>query len=347
MDELSMKVSARRMTIVGVCCMAAALAGCSILPKEEEALKPPLVKPVKENFELYEVKRGNIAKQITGVATFASDKTDYLFFKESGGRLESVNVQLGDTVRPGDVVATIDPGDTEMKIRQQQINIEKAQIALEQVKEQNRGDVTAMRLKMLDLQSAQVQMDLLKQQLEKTKLVSTIGGIVTYVDALKEGDQVTAYKPLVTISDPKQVKLVYQVSNFNDLTGVEINMDVDVKIKDKPYHGVVVQIPSTAPPSDNKSVQDKNARSIVIKVDDVPDDVQIGSNADITIVTEKRDNVLVIPRAGLRSYLGRDYVQVLDGESRKEIDVEKGIVAATEVEIRKGLKEGQKVILNN
>ncbi|MNI96739.1 hypothetical protein D3C73_1552570 [compost metagenome] len=57
--------------------------------------------------------------------------------------------------------------------------------------------------------------------------------------------------------------------------------------------------------------------------------------------------MLIIPKVGLRSYMGRDYVQVLEGESRKEIDVEKGIVSSTEVEIRKGLKEGQKVILNN
>lgn len=79
----------------------------------------------------------------------------------------------------------------------------------------------------------------------------------------------------------------------------------------------------------------------------LPPEVVIGNQADITIVTQKRDQVMVIPRAGLRNYMGRDFVQVLDGESRKEIDVEKGIVAATEVEIRKGLSEGQQIILNN
>ncbi|UUZ85167.1 hypothetical protein LJK88_17265 [Paenibacillus sp. P26] len=73
----------------------------------------------------------------------------------------------------------------------------------------------------------------------------------------------------------------------------------------------------------------------------------IGTQADIAIVTEHRENVLVIPRAGLRNYMGRDYVQVLEGESRKEVDVEKGIVSATEVEIRKGLSEKQQIILAN
>ncbi|MNY77606.1 macrolide transporter subunit MacA [compost metagenome] len=75
--------------------------------------------------------------------------------------------------------------------------------------------------------------------------------------------------------------------------------------------------------------------------------MKIGVSGDMTIILEKRENVLVIPSTGLRQYIGRNYVQVLEGESRKEIDVEKGLVTATEVEIRAGLKEGQKVILNN
>jgi len=346
MEELSMKGKAGwKLILAG--CLAASLTGCSLLPKEEEALAPPLVKPAKENFELYEVKRGNIAKQITGVASFASDKIQYLYFTESGGRFKSMNVQLGDTVKKGDVVATVDSGDLEVKIKQQQLALQKSQILLEEAKEENRGDVRALQLKMLDVQSAELQLDLLKSQLAQTKLVSDIDGVVSYIDPIKEGDQVSAYKSLVTISDPNSVQLVYTAGSAGDITGVELGMDVQVKIKDKTYQGKVVQIPSTAPASDNKSVQDKNSKSVIIKVDGLPDGIKLGSQADITIVTEKRDNVLIIPRVGLRSYMGRDYVQVLDGESRKEVDVEKGIVSATEVEIRKGLQEGQKVILNN
>ncbi|MNP32334.1 hypothetical protein D3C76_1255080 [compost metagenome] len=55
----------------------------------------------------------------------------------------------------------------------------------------------------------------------------------------------------------------------------------------------------------------------------------------------------MIPRGALRSYGGRNYVQILDGQSRKEVDVEQGIVTQTDVEIRQGLKEGQKIIISN
>lgn len=344
---MSMRDKLRRVAAVFCCGAAALVAGCSILPVEEEPLKPPLVQPVKENFELYEVKYGSIAKKISGVATFASDKTTYLYFTESGGRLQSINVRLGDGVKAGDVVATLNPGDLETRIRLQELAVEKANIMLDQAKEEQRGDMRALRLKMIDLESAQVQLESLKRQLEKTKLVSDIDGIVTYVEPLNQGDPVEAYRPIVSISDPTEMKLVYQATNPNDLVGVEINMDVAVKIKDREFKGKVVQIPATAPFTENKALQERNLKSIVIRVDDLPEDAEIGTSADFTIITEQRDNVLVIPRSGLRSYLGRDYVQVLEGESRKEVDVEKGIVSSTEVEIRKGLEEGQLVILNN
>ncbi|CAG7645354.1 hypothetical protein PAESOLCIP111_04928 [Paenibacillus solanacearum] len=327
--------------------LSAVLSGCSLLPREEEALKPPLVKPVKENFELYEVRRGNITKQVTGVGTFASDRLQYLYFPESGGRLNAMNVSLGTKVAVGDVIAQLETGDLASKVKQQELVVEKAKILLEQAKEEQRGDAASIRLKLLDVQKEQIQLDLLNGQLQRAKLVSSVDGIVTFVDPIKQGDPVTAYKTLVTVSDPKRMKLVYEFSNLADLTGIQIGMQADVKIKGKPFQGQVVQIPATAPQSDVKAVNDKNAKTVVISVADLPPEVSIGNNADITIVTEQRENILIIPKVGLRSYLGRDYVQVLEGDSRKEIDVEKGVVSSTEVEIRKGLKEGQKVILNN
>lgn len=344
------KVNKRRSSLAIVALTASVLAvlpGCSLLPKEEQALQPPLVKPVKENFELYEVKQGTITKQVSGVGTFASDKLQYLSYNESGGRLSSMNVSLGSKVAKGDVVAQLDKGEVEGKIRQQEIVVEKAKLALEQAKDEQRGDSVAIRMKVLDVQKEEIQLDMLRQQLNRTKLVSNVDGIVTFMDPIKQGDAVTAYKTLLTVSDPKSIKLVYETANTNDLTGIQVGMPADLKIKNTSLKGKVVQIPATAPQSDVKAIQDKNAKSIVIVPDEIPDSVTIGTNADITIVTEKRDNVLIIPKVGLRSYMGRDYVQVLEGESRKEVDVEKGIVSATEVEIRKGLKEGQKVILNN
>jgi RND family efflux transporter MFP subunit len=324
-----------------------ALPGCSLLPKEEEALQPPLVKPVQQNFDTAEVKRGSITKQLTAVATFVSSGTQQLAFTDSGGRLQTIDVKLGDKVKPGDIVAHLDAGDLEIRIRLQKLNLEKAQIALNQAKAAAMGDPDALKLKLIDVEAAQIQLDALQQQLDKTKLVAGIDGVVTYIDSLQAGDAITAYRPVVTVSDPRQLQLVYETSNTSDISPVEVGMNVEVKFKGNPFAGKVLQTPSSAPLTSDKQLAERNSKRLIIGIDGLPPDVSIGDLADIAITLERRDNVLIIPRGGLRSYLGRDYVQTLEGESRREVDVEKGIVTPTEVEIRKGLKEGQKIILGN
>ncbi|MGG4035998.1 HlyD family efflux transporter periplasmic adaptor subunit [Paenibacillus cisolokensis] len=341
---MSRKGSATRAAIGGavfVLCLSA----CSLLPVEEPPLQPPLAKPVKQNIATAETKRGDIVKRLTGVATFVSDKMDYLFFKESGGRLSQINVQLGDRVKAGDLLLSTESDELEANVRLQEIAVEKIRIDLARAKSEAGADDPSVKLLELDLQAANIRLELLKKQLENARLSSRVSGIVTYIEPMELGQQVQAYQKLVTISDPNEKKLVYEASDRSQLAGVQINMDVDVKIGEKQYRGKVVQVPSTAPATGNEAIDTRNAKSVIIDVAGLPADINIGDQADITIVTAKREGVLIIPRAGLRTYMDRDYVQVLEGESRKEIDVEKGIVTDTEVEIRKGLDEGQKVIL--
>ena len=204
-------------------------------------------------------------------------------------------------------------------------------------------------MKAIDVEAAQLQLSSLQAQLEKTKITADSEGVVTYLTDIQQGSVVDAFSTLVVLSDPTKLQLTYESSDSSTLSGVEVGMNVDVKVgsSGSVIQGKVLQTPGSAPPTDNKAQAERNAKTIIVKVPEGTEGTAIGTSGDMTIIVEKRENVIVIPRTGLRSYLGRDYVQVLDGESRKEVDVEKGLVTPTEVEIRTGLKEGQKVILNN
>lgn len=340
------KIASRLVLITGALFI---LAGCSLLPKEEEALKPPLVKPVKENFELYEVKKGTITRKVSAIATFKSSKTTSYYFKESGHRLAGLRVKSGDIVKQGDVLAEVEKGDLETRIALQKLNLEKAQIASLQAKQNSPDQELTIRLKAIDVEAAQLQLANLQAELAKTRITADSGGVVTFVTDAQEGKMVDAFSTLVVVSDPTKLQLFYESSDSGILSGIEVGMNVDVKFSSKGnvVQGKVVQTPSSAPSSDNKAQAERNAKTIIVGIPEGTEGAAIGASGDMTINVEKRENVIVIPRIGLRSYLGRDYVQVLNGESRKEVDVEKGLVTATEVEIRTGLKEGQNVILNN
>lgn len=346
---MSMKVNPFASKFVLITGVVLLLAGCSLLPKEEEALKPPLVKPVKENFELYEVKKGNITKKATFMGTFKSSQTSNYYFKESDHRLAALRVKLGDVVKPGDVLVELEKGDLETRIALQKLNLEKAQIASVQSRQVDSDQALALRLKDIDIEAAKLQLTSLQAQLDKTKLVAESSGIVTFVTDAQQGSVVDAFNTLVVLSDPEHLELSYESTDIGTLTGIEVGMNVEVKLakSGSTVQGKVLRTPSSTPPTDNKAQAERNAKTIIIGVPLGTKGAEIGASGDMTIVVEQRENVIVIPRKGLRTYLGRDYVQVLNGESRKEVDVEKGLVTSTEVEIRTGLKEGQNVILEN
>ena len=65
----------------------------------------------------------------------------------------------------------------------------------------------------------------------------------------------------------------------------------------------------------------------------------------INIITQRKENAIVIPPSTLRSIGSRTYVQVVDSNgSKREVDVEVGQQTSTEIEILKGLTPGQKVV---
>jgi flavin-binding protein dodecin len=156
---------------------------------------------------------------------------------------------------------------------------------------------------------------------------------------LGAGDYINAYSTLVRIADPTKLQLQYSGSNNSDF---QVGMKVEVKIKNEVYEGEVVMTPANAPIDADESL--KNV--VRIEVPDLPEGVSIGQTAQFSITLDKRENVIVLPRNLVRTYMGRKYVQVLEDGLKKERDVEIGLETPTEVEIIKGLEEGESVIVN-
>ncbi|MBW5445238.1 efflux RND transporter periplasmic adaptor subunit [Cohnella sp. CFH 77786] len=322
------------------------LAGCSLFPAEDEALAPPLVQPAQETFDVVEAARGNIQTYLKGTATFVSAHTETLSFKASGGRLKSIRVALGDRVKAGDLLAELETGDLDMQVKLQRLNVERAQLLYKQAKVSGADD-TDLRLREIDLEREKISLGALESRFDQANLYAPISGTVIFLDTLKEGDNVNPYQPILTVADPSGLQLTYTAANAKDLLPVEVGMPVSLKYKGKDYQGKVLQSPSNAPVSTDKAKADRNASTLVMSMDGTPEGVHPGDVAELTIELQKRENVIVLPRSAVRSYMGRYYVQVAEGERRKEADVEVGLTTPTEVEIVRGLEAGQKIVLNN
>lgn len=341
---ISKRVLVRRMASAAL--VLSLMSGCSLLPEEEDSLQPPTLQKVQKQYEIVDVKRGNIERFITSTATATSGTNTPVSFPESGGRLKNIFVQVGDLVKAGQPIAELDTGDLPVRIKLQKLNVEKRNIQLfnATTTEMSTDDI---RLRELDLKGERLILNSLEQEYNKALLFAPSDGIVTYVDSLRTGDGVEALRTVAVIADPNDVDLVYEATEAKSLVGAKVDMDVEVTIKKKTYKGKVLQTPTTAPKSDVESINRRNSKSLIIGVPSTTNlPLKIGEYADFKIFMEKRENVIVIPRNALRNYLGRNYVQVMENDRVKEIDVETGLTTQREVEVIKGLEVGQKVILN-
>ncbi|WP_407669626.1 efflux RND transporter periplasmic adaptor subunit [Paenibacillus kobensis] len=325
---------------------SAALAGCSLLPREPEVLQPPLVEPALEQFDVVPVTRGDIQTSLKGTAYFVSSNAAPLSFKESGGRVKAIAVTAGEEVKAGDLLAELETGDLEFQVRLQRLNVERTKLLYKQALAADASS-TDIRLREIDLEREQMSLDAMQGRLDKSRLFAPISGTVTFVENLNAGDTVNAYQSIVTIADPSNLKLTYVAADSKELFAVKTGMPVILKYKGSNYTGEVVQSPSNIPAAADNKKAENNAVTVYMSMDNPPDGIHVGDSADLTIELQKRENVIVLPRSALRSYMGRSYVQIAEGERRKEVDIEVGLSTPTAVEIVKGLEEGQQVILSN
>lgn len=323
------------------------LSGCSLLPVEEVALQPPLIEPAEEELDYVEVTKGDIQTFLKGTANFVSSTTETLSFKGSGGRLKSINVTVGQEVKAGELLAELEgTDDLDLQINLQRLNVERANLQYKEARISG-ANATNRRMREIDLERETLMLKSLESRYEQSRLKSPFSGIVTFVETLNTGEMINPYQSIITVVDPSQIQLKYVAADTKDLIPVHAGMPVSLKYKGKDHKGKVLQSPANAPLTGDETKAESNAVTIIIGMDEQPEGVQIGHSAEVTIELQKRENVIVLPRSALRSYMGSNYVLVAEGERHIEVDVEVGLTTPTEVEIVKGLEEGQKVILNN
>lgn len=319
--------------------LAALLSGCYFFPKEEEVLAPPIKVPDEISYNTVEVKRGTIENVVRCTGTFVSVSQKDLYF-EKGDRLKEIYVNQGDKVKKGELLAELDTESMATDIQLEEIALKRAQIMYEDAKtryEIEGGSRKELDLAELDLESEQIKLDRLKAELQRSKLVSPIDGVVVYVSNTKQGEYVNAYQTIVRVADPDKVQLMYsddKVSSF------KLGMKATVQINDKEYEAEVVMTPTEAPA--DADAQTKN--SVQLKITGLDQKVKLGQTAAIILTLEKKENVIVIPKNLITNFGGRRFVHVLNNGVREERDIEVGIQSSTDVEVVKGLKEGELLI---
>ena len=316
--------------------LSVVLTGCFLLPKEEQALEPPLIEPPAPTYRTVEVVRGPIEHEVIVTGTYEFTTQYSVYFTYKGGRLQSLQVKYSDDVKRGQLIAEIEADSLLTDIELQEISVDRAEIMLTKRKiEENRLEI---RLAELDLKTAQVRLRDLRTALKQRRIYAPIDGRIVYVAPLNIGDFVEPYQVVARVADPTEMLITYggaEASLF------KIDYPVEIRIGDETYSGIVVMTPSTAP----ERLPESQRQRVLIRPIDTPFEKLERSFIVVRAVLARKDDVVVVPRRGVREYQNSFFVHVLDNNVRMERRVEIGMETPTNVEIIKGLDEGELLIL--
>ncbi|NLY52377.1 MAG: efflux RND transporter periplasmic adaptor subunit [Firmicutes bacterium] len=330
----------RQLLLVSALVLVTMGAGCSLLPAEQVDAPPPLLSPPEARTITYTVERGYIADELRTLGRVAAVRESTLYFRRSG-RIRQLLVEPGDAVEKGQVLARLETGDLEHRLKLAQVDLELAEMEFQRVKSLLGLEVSPYEMKMKELvkQKAVLEVERLEEELEASTIRAPFDGRVVSVYA-RERDAAEAYRTVVKVADPVELEIQVSLPYSADVNKLVRGQKVLVNITGERWaDGYIHQIAI----SDEGSTLD-NQPVVHIRLEDPAIDLEFDSLVRVVILLEEAEDALLVPKSVVRNYMGRKFVRVLEGDSRREVDVVVGIEGDTHVQILKGLEEGQIVI---
>ncbi len=327
-----MKTIFRTMLIAGAVVMAA---GCGSNTKKAEAQPEAVVEAV-PTVSVAQVSK----REVPQIATYTSTVQPYVknnIVPQAGGRITKINVEIGDFVKEGQILAEIDKA----QLQQAQLSLKNQEVELARLK----SLYEAGGLSKSDLDAIELQYNVTKTQvenlLENTVLRSPINGVVTARN-YDVGDMCSMSAPIFTVEQIIPVKLLVGISE-SDYSKVKKGDSVEIKadaVPDKTFYGKISRIYPTIDPATRtftvEVVVQNNYRTLRPGMF-VRATVNFGTNNNVVI-----PDVAVVKQQGS----GERFVYVLNQDGTVTYQkVVLGVRMGAEYEVLEGLEDGATIVI--
>ena len=285
---------------------------------------------------------------------------------EIGGQLRDLEVEIGERVEQGALIAEIDPASLELQVQQGQAALAQAQASLDQARSdfdrrasllpkgyitKSEYDIAKSTLDSAIAQQgqAQQQLSINKENLKHSRLLSPFGGTVSniYVESF---EQVSPGQPIVSLYSEAGYETSFSVpaSVINDL---KVGYKARVLFPDLSmdyYDGVISELGTRA--------GQVSAFPVVVSILDAPEGLFAGmaSDVELQIPVHNLSQGFLIPLSCFDFMLSRDLesgdaynleavVYIFDESTStvKATTISLGGILGNRVIVRSGLEEGQ------
>lgn len=263
-----------------------------------------------------EIYNGAMILSSANMAKFTSINSNIVRSKTMG-TVKEVYANEGKKVKKGETIALLE--NTDLVTNLQNIN--------------------------LNLENLNNQLVTMKKQLGYYLIKAPISGTITS-QKVEKGDMVAAGTMLTAISNKDTMEFVVPIDEL-DIAKIDYDQEVRVKIdaleetENNPLVGKITDIPE-----EGVTVSGVTDYYVTIQVSGNAD-MKISMNANADIVVNSVKNVLTIPVDSIIKENGKKYVDILkeDGATVERREVETGASDITNIEVKNGLSEGEKVII--
>jgi macrolide-specific efflux system membrane fusion protein len=228
-----------------------------------------------------------------------------------GGRIDSVAVKEGDIVKKGDVVAWMSSNERAALL------------------DAAHG---------VDAASAAN----LKDAYKPITLVAPIDGQVI-VSRMQPGQSLTTSTAAIVLSD---VLIVRAQVDETDIGKITLGQNAVVTID--AYSSIKIEAKAEHIYYESQTVNNVTMYQVDLSVLNAPDFLRSGMNATVEFITEKKDNVLLLPVGAISNFKGKSFVTMRsDSGELARRDVVLGIASDKDVEVLSGVSENDVVVIQS
>ena len=177
----------------------------------------------------------------------------------------------------------------------------------------------------------------LQRQVDLLQVTAPFDGMVATVN-VQDRDAVGPNQPVLTIVDLSAFEVEFDVpENYAALLAPGTR--AEILYEGRPYPGRVTVV--------SPEVRDSQVRGTVVFDGDTPPNLRQSQRVSVRMVLERRQGVLKTARGPFLESGGGRSVYVVEGGIATRRPVEVGAVSVAEVEILRGLAEGQRIVVSD
>ncbi|MDR3593783.1 efflux RND transporter periplasmic adaptor subunit [Clostridium sp.] len=216
------------------------------------------------------------------------------------------------------------------------IDLKNAQDSLELLK--SKSGPQATKAAAASVEQAQAGVSVIQNQINNATITAPIAGVVSE-KAVEVGELAGGQSGSVTVIDDSSLTAEINIPD-KMLEKIQVGQSVPVAINALPDAKIVGVIDNISPNTSSKN----NFYVVKVKIDNSNNDIKAGMFAKISLPSEKKDNILMVPNETIKMENGVNYLYTVDNGEVKKISVETGISNEKFTEVTGKVQEGLDII---